>query len=129
MVHRLLAQHLNKGKWPSIDLIEEASAHSSKREQLATKANEILSSLCKSNSWKIILVKNSTGDFWGNRSWYLCGIIENKCEGMVRIKDVQGLFFFDERNHFNWRKNKENLSARGSCKVTVTQKPTGLNDI
>ena len=38
MVHRLLAQHLNNEKWPSIDLIEEASIHSSQREQLATKA-------------------------------------------------------------------------------------------
>ena len=101
MVHRLLAQHLNKEKWPSIDLIEDASAHSSQREQLATKAER--------DSIKFMQIKfmeNHIGEkFEGvisgvtDRGIYV-EIIENKCEGMVRIKDVPGdYFFFDERNH------------------------------
>ena len=101
MVHRLLAQHLNKEKWPSIDLLEEASAHSSQREQLATKAER--------DSIKFMQIKfmeNHIGEeFDGvisgvtDRGIYV-EIIENKCEGMVRIKDVPGdYFFFDERNH------------------------------
>ena len=101
MVHRLLAQHLNNEKWPSIDQLEEASTHSSQREQLATKAER--------DSIKFMQIKfmeNHIGEvFEGvisgvtDRGIYV-EIIENKCEGMVRIKDVPGdYFFFDDRNH------------------------------
>ena len=101
MVHRLLSQHLNNEKWPSIDLIEEASIHSSQREQLATKAER--------DSIKFMQIKfmeNHIGEeFEGvisgvtDRGIYV-EIIENKCEGMVRIKDVPGdYYFFDDRNH------------------------------
>jgi VacB/RNase II family 3'-5' exoribonuclease len=122
MVHRLLAQHLNKEKWPSIDLIEDASAHSSQREQLATKAER--------DSIKFMQIKfmeNHIGEqFEGvisgvtDRGIYV-EIIENKCEGMVRIKDVPGdYFFFDERNHaLIGEKTKKIYQLGDLVKVTV----------
>ena len=124
MVHRLLAQHLNKEKWPSIDLIEEASAHSSQREQLATKAER--------DSIKFMQIKfmeNHIGeDFEGvisgvtDRGIYV-EIIENKCEGMVRIKDVPGdYFFFDDRNHSLIGERTKKIYQLGDLvKVTVTK--------
>ena len=124
MVHRLLAQHLNKEKWPSIDLIEEASAHSSKREQLATKAER--------DSIKFMQIKfmeNHIGEeFDGvisgvtDRGIYV-EIIENKCEGMVRIKDVPGdYFFFDERNHALIGERTKKIYQLGDLvKVTVAK--------
>ncbi|MEL0300354.1 MAG: ribonuclease R [Flavobacteriaceae bacterium] len=124
MVHRLLAQHLNKEKWPSIDLLEEASAHSSQREQLATKAER--------DSIKFMQIKfmeNHIGEeFDGvisgvtDRGIYV-EIIENKCEGMVRIKDVPGdYFFFDERNHaLIGEKTKKIYQLGDLVKVTVAK--------
>ena len=124
MVHRLLAQHLNKEKWPSIDLLEEASAHSSQREQLATKAER--------DSIKFMQIKfmeNHIGEeFDGvisgvtDRGIYV-EIIENKCEGMVRIKDVPGdYFFFDERNHALIGERTKKIYQLGDfVKVTVAK--------
>ena len=124
MVHRLLAQHLNNEKWPSIDLIEEASTHSSQREQLATKAER--------DSIKFMQIKfmeNHIGEeFDGvisgvtDRGIYV-EIIENKCEGMVRIKDVPGdYFFFDDRNHALIGERTKKIYQLGDLvKVTVAK--------
>ena len=121
MVHRLLAQHLNKQKWPSLDQLEEASIHSSQREQLATKAER--------DSIKFMQIKfmeNHIGEeFAGvisgvtDRGIYV-EIIENKCEGMVRIKDVPGdYFFFDDRNHALVGERTKKIYQLGDT-VTVT---------
>ena len=121
MVHRLLAQHLNKEKWPSLDQLEEASTHSSQREQLATKAER--------DSIKFMQIKfmeNHIGEeFAGvisgvtDRGIYV-EIIENKCEGMVRIKDVPGdYFFFDDRNHALVGERTKKIYQLGDT-VTVT---------
>ena len=124
MVHRLLAQHLNNEKWPSIDLIEEASIHSSQREQLATKAER--------DSIKFMQIKfmeNHIGEeFDGvisgvtDRGIYV-EIIENKCEGMVRIKDVPGdYYFFDDRNHALIGERTKKIYQLGDLvKVTVAK--------
>lgn len=101
MVHRLLEQHLNNKKTAPIESIEEACAHSSQRELLATKAER--------DSIKFMQIKfmeNHIGHIFEgvisgvtDRGLYV-EIIENKCEGMVRIKDVPGdYYFFDEKNH------------------------------
>ena len=46
-------------------------------------------------------------------------IIENKCEGMVRIKDIPGdYFFFDERNHALVGERTKNIYQLGDL-VTV----------
>ncbi len=100
MVHRLLEQHLHKKKAPSLEALEEASIHSSQRENLATKAERD-----SIKFMQIKFMKNHLGEaFKGvisgvtDRGIYV-EIIENKCEGMVRIKDIPGDYFFDERNH------------------------------
>jgi len=121
MVHRLLAQHINKEKWPSLDQLEEASTHSSQREQLATKAER--------DSIKFMQIKfmeNHIGEeFAGvisgvtDRGIYV-EIIENKCEGIVRIKDVPGdYFFFDDRNHALVGERTKKIYQLGDT-VTVT---------
>ena len=121
MVHRLLSQQLNKEKSPSIDQLEEASIHSSQREQLATKAER--------DSIKFMQIKfmeNHIGEeFDGvisgvtDRGIYV-EIIENKCEGMVRIKDVPGdYFFFDDSNHALVGERTKKIYQLGDT-VTVT---------
>ena len=101
MVHRLLQQHLEKTKVKSIELLEEASIHSSQQEQLATKAER--------DSIKFMQIKFMEHHIGHQFEGVISGvtergiyveIIENKCEGMVRIKDLPGdYFFYDDRRH------------------------------
>ena len=127
MVHRLLSQQLNNEKPPSIDQLEEASIHSSQREQLATKAER--------DSIKFMQIKfmeNHIGEAFDgvisgvtDRGIYV-EIIENKCEGMVRIKDVPGdYFFFDDRNHALVGERTKKIYQLGDT-VTVTVAKTDL---
>ena len=124
MVHRLLAQHLNKEKWPSIELIEDASAHSSQREQLATKAERDSIKFMQIKFMENYIGEEFDGVISGvtDRGIYV-EIIENKCEGMVRIKDVPGdYFFFDDRNHALVGERTKKIYQLGDLvKVTVAK--------
>ena len=101
MVHRLLQHHLDKTKVKSLELLEEASIHSSQQEQLATKAER--------DSIKFMQIKFMEHHIGHQFEGVISGvtergiyveIIENKCEGMVRIKDLPGdYFFYDDRQH------------------------------
>ena len=101
MVHRLLQQHLNNEKVNSLDYLEEAAIHSSTREQIATKAER--------DSIKFMQVKFMENHIGSVFDGVISGvtdrgifveIIENKCEGMVRMKDIPGdYYFFDEQQH------------------------------
>ena len=101
MVHRLLQQHLEKTKVKSVELLEEASIHSSQQEQLATKAER--------DSIKFMQIKFMEHHIGHQFEGVISGvtergiyveIIDNKCEGMVRIKDLPGdYFFYDDRQH------------------------------
>ena len=101
MVHRLLQQHLSQEKVKSVEPLEEAAAHSSQQEQIATKAER--------DSIKFMQIKFMENHIGATFEGVISGvtdrgiyveIIENKCEGMVRIKDVPGdYYYFDERQH------------------------------
>ena len=101
MVHRLLQHHLDKTKVKLLELLEEASIHSSQQEQLATKAER--------DSIKFMQIKFMEHHIGHQFEGVISGvtergiyveIIENKCEGMVRIKDLPGdYFFYDDRQH------------------------------
>ena len=101
MVHRLLQQHLSQEKVKSVEQLEEAAAHSSQQEQIATKAER--------DSIKFMQIKFMENHIGATFEGVISGvtdrgvyveIIENKCEGMVRIKDVPGdYYYFDERQH------------------------------
>lgn len=101
MVHRLLHQHLMGKKTSSIDRLEEACVHSSQQEQIATKAERDSIKFMQIKFMENHVGENFQGVISGvtDRGLYV-EIIENKCEGMVRIKDVPGdYYFYDQRNH------------------------------
>ena len=100
MVHRLLQQHLNNKKTSSIERLEETCIHSSQQEQLATKAERDSIKFMQIKFMENHVGENFLGVISGvtDRGLYV-EIIENKCEGMVRIKDVPGdYYFYDQRN-------------------------------
>jgi ribonuclease R/exosome complex exonuclease DIS3/RRP44 len=99
MTHRLLQHYLDDGDTPKADLYEEKCKHSSKMEELASKAER--------DSIKYMQVKymqdhqdqEFEGVISGVTEWGIyVEIKENKCEGMVRIRDVKSDYFiFDEK--------------------------------
>ncbi|MEO2099516.1 MAG: RNB domain-containing ribonuclease, partial [Flavobacteriaceae bacterium] len=101
LVHRLLQSFIEKKKIQSKDVLEEACNHSSQREQLATKAERD-----SIKYMQMIFMEDKVGKAFNgvisgvtDRGMYV-EIIENKCEGMIRMIDLKSDFFhYDEQNH------------------------------
>ena len=94
MAHRLLQHYLEGYKSVDEAIYEEKCKHSSNMEYLATKAER--------DSIKYMQVKymqdhkedTFLGVISGVTEWGMyVEIIENKCEGMVRIRDIKGDFY------------------------------------
>ena len=101
MAHRLLQYYLDGNKSTSEDLYEEKCKHSSNMEYLATKAER--------DSIKYMQVKymqdhkddTFLGVISGVTEWGMyVEIIENKCEGMIRIRDIKGDFYRFDAEEF-----------------------------
>ena len=101
LVHRLLHSFIEKKQGQQQQTLEEACKHSSQREQLATKAERD-----SIKYMQIIFMEDKVGlEFNGiisgvtDRGMYV-EIIENKCEGMIRLVDLKEDYFnFDMQNH------------------------------
>ena len=101
LVHRLLENHLNGLNIASKVPLEEACRHSSERELLATKAERD-----SIKYMQIVFMEDKIGqEFDGvitgltERSVFV-EIIENKCEGMIRLSDIHTDFFIFNERHF-----------------------------
>lgn len=101
MVHRLLQFYLDGGKSVDEEIYEEKCVHSSNMENLATNAER--------DSIKYMQVKymqdhkdqEFLGVISGVTEWGIyVEIIENKCEGMVRIREIKDDYYtFDEKQY------------------------------
>lgn len=102
MVHRLLQHYLDKGKSVNKKEFEEKCLHSSEREKRAADAErasikykqvEFMSMMDKSSAYDGII---SGVTEWG----IFIEIIETKCEGMIRLADLEDDFYeFDEKSY------------------------------
>ena len=101
MVHRLLQHYLDGGKTVSEEEYEQKCKHASHMEQLATSSER--------DSIKYMQVKfmqdhkdeEFVGVISGVTEWGIyVEIISNKCEGMVRLRDIEGDHYdFDQDNY------------------------------
>jgi ribonuclease R/exosome complex exonuclease DIS3/RRP44 len=101
MAHRLLQHYLDKGKSADAETYEDQCSHSSEMEYLATKAER--------DSIKFMQIKfmqdhkdeKFLGVISGVTEWGIyVEIIDNKCEGMVRLRDISDDHYdFDEENY------------------------------
>jgi len=101
MTHRLLQHYLDGGNSAKQEVYEEKCKHSSKREELASKAER--------DSIKYMQVKYMqdhkdevfNGVITGVTEWGIyVEITKNKCEGMVRIRDIKSDYYiFDEEQY------------------------------
>jgi len=101
MVHRLLQYYLDGGKSVDADVYEEKCGHTSTMEGLATNAER--------DSIKYMQVKymqdhkdqEFLGVISGVTEWGIyVEIIENKCEGMCRIREIKDDYYtFDDKQY------------------------------
>ncbi|MCB0472858.1 MAG: VacB/RNase II family 3'-5' exoribonuclease, partial [Flavobacteriaceae bacterium] len=127
MTHRLLEHYLNGGKSPQTAPYEEKCKHASEREQLAAKAER--------DSIKYMQVKYMQdhenqvfdGVISGVTEWGIyVEIIENKCEGMVRIRDIKDDYYiYDEKQYALVGQSTHNILQLGD-EVRVKVKKTDL---
>jgi len=127
MTHRLLQHYLDGGKSPQSALYEEKCQHSSEREMMAAKAER--------SSIKYMQVKymqdhqdqEFKGVISGVTEWGIyVEIIENKCEGMVRIRDIKDDYYiYEEKQYALVGQSTKNVLQLGD-EVVVKVKKTDL---
>ena len=100
MVHRLLQQYLDGGKSANAEEYEEMCEHCSKREQLAADAERSSIKYKQVEFMKDHIGQEYDAVISGVTEWGLYAeIVENKCEGMIPIRDLEDDFYrFDEDN-------------------------------
>ena len=109
MVHRLLDRYLNNGKSVPADKYEEMCKHSSEMEQKAVNAERASIKYKQVEFMSDKIDKTFDGIISGVTQWGLfVEIIENKCEGLVSIRDITDDFYiFDDQNYCIIGKNKK----------------------
>ena len=101
MVHRLLQHYLDGGKNPDIDKLEEQCKHSSEMEKLAADAERSSIKYKQVQYLTDKIGQEFDGVISGVTEWGIfVEIIENHCEGMVRIRELRDdNYYFDEDNY------------------------------
>lgn len=127
MVHRLLQYYLDGHKSYSEDIYEDKCKHASHMEQLSTKAER--------DSIKYMQIKfmqdhrdqEFVGVISGVTDWGIyVEIISNKCEGMVRIRDIKDDYYeFDESQYALVGRETKHMYQLGD-EVVVSVKSTDL---
>lgn len=127
MVHRLLAHYLKGGKSPDARSYEEQARHSSEMESLAANAERDSVKYMQIKFMEDHKDRQFVGVISGVTEWGIyVEIIENKCEGMVRIRDIRDDYYtFDERQYALVGERKGKMYQLGE-EVVVMVKSTDL---
>ncbi|HZM13811.1 MAG TPA: ribonuclease R [Bacteroidales bacterium] len=101
MVHRLLTRYLEGQPSRDGDKFEKLCEYSSKRERLATDAERASIKYKQVEFMKDKIGQVFEGVISGVTEWGIyVEIIENQCEGMIAIRELQDDFFeYDEENY------------------------------
>ena len=127
MTHRLLQHYLTGGKSPKQEPYEEKCQHSSEREYLASKAERDSIKYMQVKYMQDHQDKEFEGVISGVTEWGIyVEILENKCEGMVRIRDIKDDYYlYDEKQFALVGQSTKNLYQLGSH-VLIKVKNTDL---
>ena len=101
MVHRLLQHYLDGGKSADEEVFETKCLHSSTMEGLATNAERDSIKYMQVRYMQDHRDQEFLGVISGVTEWGIfVEIIENKCEGMVRIREIKEDYYtFDEKQY------------------------------
>ena len=124
MVHRLLTRYADGGRSASQDKYEELCEHCSAMEQLAASAERASIKYKQVEFMSDKLGRVFEGTVSGVTEFGLyVEINENKCEGMVPLRDLDDDYYeFDERNYCLWgRKYHHRYSLGDTVQVKVAK--------
>jgi ribonuclease R len=101
MVHRLLQHYLDGEKNPDEEKLEEQCKHSSDMEKLAADAERASTKYKQVQFLMDKIGQEFDGVISGVTEWGIyVEIISNKCEGMVRIREIKDDYYtFDEKQY------------------------------
>ncbi len=124
MVHRLLESYLEGGRSANSTKIEEDCKHCSKMELVASEAERASIKFKQVEFMKEHVGKEFAGVISGVTEWgFYVELDENKCEGMVSIRNLDDDFYrFDEDNYcIIGRKFKKKYQLGDPVKVLVAK--------
>lgn len=101
LAHRLLEHYLDNGQSVSEEAYEKMCLHSSQMEKKAADAERASVKYKQAEYLEGNIGKEYSGIISGVTEWGMyVEIIENKCEGMVRLRDITDDFYvLDEKNY------------------------------
>ncbi len=124
MVHRLLTRYGDGGRSAMKEKYEELCDHSSEMEQLAAQAERASIKYKQVEFMKDHLGEEFEGTISGVTEFGLyVEINENKCEGMVPLRDLDDDYYeFDEKNFCLWgRRYHHRYSLGDPVRITVAR--------
>ena len=124
MVHRLLAHYLGGGTSADRDDYEKQCIHSSEKEKNAADAERASIKYKQVEFMETMLGQKFEGLVSGVTEWGIfVEIIDTKCEGMIRLADIEGDFYdFDEKNYrVIGRYNKRIITLGDKLEVLVAR--------
>ncbi len=115
LIHRLLEARLNKENYSNQKELENLCKHSSEMERMAAEAERASIKFKQVEFMKDKIGEEFAGVISGVTEWGIyVEIIENRCEGMVRARDMKGdNYYFDEDNYRYVGKNAGRVYALG----------------
>lgn len=122
MVHRLLQHYLDGGKSENAEVFEELCKHSSDMEKLAADAERASIKYKQVQFLSDKIGEEFDGIISGVTEWGIfVEIIENHCEGMIRMRDLlDDQYFFDEDNYcLRGRKYGKVLTLGDTVRIQV----------
>ena len=127
MTHRLLQHYLDGGNSPKADDYEVKCKHSSQMEEMAAKAERSSIKYMQIKYMQDHQDEEFVGVVSGVTEWGIyVEISSNKCEGMVRIRDIKDDYYiFDEKQYAVVGQSSHNIIQLGD-EVVVKVKNTDL---
>jgi len=122
MAHRLLQHYLDGGKSASKEEFEEKCEHSSEREKVAADAERASIKYKQVEFMQSTVGKEFEGIVSGVMEYGLfVEIIETKCEGMVRLSELEGDFYELDADNYRviGKRNKKIITLGDRVKVKV----------
>ncbi|GGW43697.1 ribonuclease R [Arenibacter certesii] len=127
MVHRLLQHYLDGGNSAKAATYEEKCKHSSNMEGLAANAERDSIKYMQIKFMEDHKDREFVGVISGVTEWGLyVEIIENKCEGMIRIRDIKDDYYTFDEKEYAIVGQKTNKTYQLGDEVIVMVKSTDL---